>query len=176
MACHFFCKYGTLYKTAKPFVCLFAFRLPYPFGKLMLSRMSIKSTTGGTRTRNPRLTRHFTQFEVHRLGGRCLIHWATVAVMKHGACGFMTARDRRVPFPHREAPLQLGRTRAPTEKPSFKFPRPQMQDRSGALEYASTSLKACMHPLYGFSQSGCSWQKEVYKEYSLPTVPTAAGI
>ena len=50
-----------------------------------MSRISIKSTTGGTRTRNPRLTRHFTQVEVHRLGGRCLIHWATVALSHLGS-------------------------------------------------------------------------------------------
>lgn len=62
----------------------------------LLSWRAIKSTTGGTRTRNPRLTRHFTQVEVHRLGGRCLIHWATVAVrlpecFPHVALAFRTS-------------------------------------------------------------------------------------
>ena len=60
------------------------------------------TTTGGTRTRNPRLTRHFIHVEVHRLGGRCLIHWATVA---HNRFKGMSARpiDAQVTYPNRMA-------------------------------------------------------------------------
>ena len=62
-------------------LCFSACRKPFSKHADISGRFAIKSTTGGTRTRNPRLTRHLTQVEVHRLGGRCLIHWATVAVM-----------------------------------------------------------------------------------------------
>ena len=41
-------------------------------------------TSGGTRTRNPRLS------SLNGIGGRCLIHWATEAVVSSGgkaSCG-----------------------------------------------------------------------------------------
>ncbi len=62
-------------------LCFSTCRKPFSKHADISGRFAIKSTTGGTRTRNPRLTRHLTQVEVHRLGGRCLIHWATVALV-----------------------------------------------------------------------------------------------